>query len=126
MRGDDQKELAGVRVIVVEDEALLRLELSDILEECGAHVVGTAAHVGSALPLVEGCEFDIALLDVNLGGEEINPVVAAVERRGAPFLFLTGYGSTALRGLPPVLVVEKPYDRRRLVEAIVRTLEKDQ
>lgn len=117
-------ELRGIRAIVVEDETFLRLELSDMLEECGCQVVGTAGRVGAALRLVEEQEFDIALLDVNLGGERIDPVITAIERRGAPFLLLTGYGTKALEGRSQAVVVEKPYEREQLVNAIAQVLEK--
>lgn len=114
--------LKGVRVLIVEDEPFVRLDLSDTLEDNGFQVAGEAARVEAALHLVEDVSFDIALLDVNLGGERIDSVVAAVERHGKPFILLTGYGSGVLEHRPDAIVVEKPYDRPRLIEAMQQAM----
>lgn len=97
----------GSRLILVEDEALLALDMQDMLEEMGCLVVGTAGRLDEALVLAE-TEFDLALLDMNLGGARIDPVARRIAERGIPIIFVTGYGQ---RTLPPGIVapvIDKP------------------
>lgn len=114
--------LSGLRVLIVEDEPLLQLELADMLEEWGCQIAGTAGRVGTALQIADEAEFDVALLDVNLAGENVDPVVRELERRGTPFLFLTGYGAKIVAGRHRPVAVDKPYDHARIREAIVQVL----
>ena len=78
-----------LRVLVVEDEALVALEVADQLQEAGFRVVGPAASVAKALKLVhdEGC--DVAVLDVNLRDETAEPIARELRFRRTPFLFLS-------------------------------------
>ncbi len=105
----------GLRVIIVEDEVLLALELQDMLTGAGCVVAGTAARVDAAIKLVKTLIFDVALLDMNLGGERIDAVARLVAERGLPIIFVTGYGQ---RTLPPGIaapVVDKPCSLDRLL-----------
>ena len=88
--------LEGLKVLLVEDEALIALDLGAALRKAGCRVVGPAPGVEQALRVIAAEEADVALLDVNLGGEEIFPVADELARRGIPFVFLTGYGRDAL------------------------------
>ena len=114
--------LKGVRVLLVEDEALLLLELQDILADLGAVIVGSAAQVAQALDLAHNADFDVAILDVNLGSQRIDGVAKVIAARGIPLVFATGYGSPAL---PPAIkggLVEKPYDAASLESAMACAL----
>jgi PAS domain S-box-containing protein len=84
--------LAGRRVLVVEDEALISLQLASAVAELGGRVVGPAATVAEALRLVAQGELDAAVLDLNLGGERSDPVARALREAGVPFVLSTGYG----------------------------------
>jgi CheY-like chemotaxis protein len=88
----------GTRVLVVEDEALVAMLLEDMIGDLGGTVVGPASRVSQALEIIGGAEngIDLAVLDVNLGGEEVFPVAAALAERGVPFVFSTGYGNAGL------------------------------
>jgi CheY-like chemotaxis protein len=101
---------ARLSLFLVEDEALIRMMIADMVEELGHRVIAQAGNVHEALHLAETVEFDFALLDVNLDGESIVPVAIAIERRGLPFLFVTGCASS---GLPKALsgkpVLRKPF-----------------
>jgi len=88
--------LDGLKVLVVEDEALIAMDLGAALRRAGCRVVGPAPGIEQALRTIATEEADVALLDVNLGGEEIFPVADELARRGIPFVFLTGYGRDAL------------------------------
>jgi DNA-binding response OmpR family regulator len=100
----------GARVLVVEDDAMLSLELEAMLLEMGCVIAGTAAKLDDALRIARSSEFDVALLDVNLGGKRVDPVAEAIRASGTPIIFVTGYGKTAASGL----VLAKPYDAAAL------------
>jgi DNA-binding response OmpR family regulator len=81
------------RVLVVEDDALLGLDLTQQLTAAGLEVVGPALPVGKALKLIGETICDVALLDVNLGRETAEPVALELRARGIPFVVLSGYSS---------------------------------
>jgi CheY-like chemotaxis protein len=85
------------RILVVEDELMIRMLLEDLLGELGYTVAAEAARIEEALDAAKNADFDIAILDVNLNGQPISPVADALVARGMPFVFATGYGE---RGLP--------------------------
>lgn len=84
------------RVLVVEDESLIAMLVEDGLETLGYEVVGPVGTVDAALRLVEQTPFDLALLDINLGGKQSFPIAEALEARGIPYVFLTGYDRSSL------------------------------
>ena len=88
--------LDGMRILVVEDEFLVATLLQDMLEAAGCRVFGPMARVAEALDAVDNGAYDAAVLDVNLGGERIDPVADALSRRKVPFMFVTGYGAGVL------------------------------
>ena len=90
--------LRGVRVLVVEDMAVLAWRVRDVLVEAGAEVVGPAANVPGALALLDAHPVDAAVLDMNLDGQPADPIADVLATRGVPFLFLTGYGSGSAEG----------------------------
>jgi len=110
--------LRGARVLVVEDEAMLSLNLEAMLLDLGCVVAGTADKLDDALRMARTSDFDVALLDVNIGGKRVDPVTEVIGARGTPIIFVTGYGKTAASGL----VLEKPHDaaalKRMLSEAL--------
>jgi DNA-binding response OmpR family regulator len=110
--------LQGTRVLVVEDEAMLSLSLEDMLRDLGCVVAGTAARLDDALAMARTSEFDIALLDVNLGGKRVDPVAEALRERGTPIVYVTGYGKTAASGF----VLEKPHNAADLERTLNRAL----
>lgn len=100
-------KLDGRRILVVEDEIAISMLLEDMLLDMGAEVVGPASRIAAALVLAQGEALDLAIVDVNLAGEPIYPVVAALARRGVPFVFSTGYGSGG---------IEEPYRDRPVLQ----------
>jgi CheY-like chemotaxis protein len=121
---DDGADLAGRRILVVEDEFLLAMELESLLERHGSIVLGPVSSVDQALAALEAEQPEIALLDVNLKGQRATPVAAALRQRGVPFVLITGYSSAQL--LEPELRhasrVDKPVDGRDLGRAVARAL----
>jgi CheY-like chemotaxis protein len=100
----------GKRVLVVEDDAMIRMLLDDMLGELGYIVAAEAAHIDEAIEAVKTGEFDLAILDINVSGESISPVAEALAARGTPFVLATGY---AEHGLPELYrdcpTLEKPF-----------------
>ena len=105
----------GLRVLVVEDETAVAMLIEDMLAELGCTVVATASRLSRALRLLERVEMDVAVLDVNLAGEEVYPVAETLASRNIPFVFATGYGyggvREAWRGRP---TLEKPFQQRQI------------
>ena len=99
-----------MRVLVVEDETLIAMEMADALADMGCDVVGPASSVQKALTLANAEKLDAALLDVNLHGQSAEPVATLLHRRGIPFPVVTGYYERAIaaafRDRP---VVPKPF-----------------
>src|SRR3984957_4851031 len=83
----------GLRVLVVEDEAMIRILIADMLGELGHTLAAEAGHIDEALRLPQSTEFDLAILDVNLRGKIITPVAELIRARRRPIIFATGYGS---------------------------------
>ena len=112
----------ALRLLVVEDEALVCMLIEDSLRDMNHDVVGLASTARQALAVVEREALDGALLDVNLGGGERSyPVADALQEKGIPFLFLTGYGRS---GIDPrfadVPVLQKPLDVQMLARVMER------
>jgi CheY-like chemotaxis protein len=114
---------AGTRVLIVEDETIIAMTAEDMLEEVGCKTVAVAANVDEALARAKDTEFDIALLDLNLGSENSLVVAHTLRESGRRFLFATGY-----EGLPPgsgfdnAPVIAKPYRLDQLATAIAAAL----
>ena len=118
--------LSGLRVLLVEDEAMVAMMIEDMLCELGCAVVGPASRVASALELLARETVDAAVLDVNVAGELVFPVADVLAAAGTPFVFSTGYGLAGLdarHAARPVL--QKPYGRERLFAALAEALGAD-
>ena len=114
----------GRLVLVVEDEFLIALDLELLLRRHGWRVLGPAATVAAALRLLVGATPDVALLDVNLGGELVTPVAEELRARGVPFVLASAYDRHGLTAaaLAGALNVGKPTDERRLLAALARAV----
>jgi DNA-binding response OmpR family regulator len=88
--------LARKRILVVEDDYLVAMDIVRALERAGAEVVGPAPAVEAALNALEQTVLDGAILDINLGGEMAFPVADALMARGVPFIFATGYDAQVI------------------------------
>ena len=102
--------LDGRTILVVEDEMLVMMNLEVALEDLGCASVCPVASVMKALAMLDEQTFDLAILDVNLGGEKSYPIADILIARGIPFAFSTGYsdhGDRADLNCQPIL--RKPY-----------------
>jgi DNA-binding response OmpR family regulator len=113
--------LDGRRILVVEDEYLIAIELKRWLMTAGATVIGPVPSVDQALDLIEDDTPDGAVLDVNLGdGDTVYEVADKLGAVGVPYLFATGdvkLAETSVYRHRPRL--EKPFVEAELVRALV-------
>ncbi|MBL6854613.1 MAG: response regulator [Alphaproteobacteria bacterium] len=111
--------LEGLSILVVEDEAIISFLLEDILNELGAGEVRIAGNVANALAMIDSKRPDLAVLDVNLGGDRAYPVAGRLKADGVPFVFTTGYGKSGLdtRWMAET-VVQKPFTVPMMAEAL--------
>ena len=111
--------MAAKRVLVVEDEFLIALDIAGVLEQAGITVIGPAGSVGDALRAIDGEVVHGALLDAHLAGEPVTRIADALKARGIPFAFVSGYGREQL---PPAhsgaILVKKPFTGRDLLAAV--------
>jgi CheY-like chemotaxis protein len=112
------------RILVVEDEALIAMDLQALLEEAGYDVLGPANSSAAALALIDTVEPDVALLDVNLGRSDAFGVADVLTERSTQVIFLTGHTAHKLppaqRHLP---LVSKPYLPQVLLKAVAHAVE---
>ncbi|MGZ3275939.1 MAG: response regulator [Caulobacteraceae bacterium] len=112
-----------IRLLLVEDEALIALMLEDMVEGMGCAVTGLAPRVALGVSMAETGQFDVAILDVNVAGENVEPVAERLASRGVPFIFATGYGEAGVplryRDRP---VVAKPFRSDQLEAAIQKAV----
>jgi PAS domain S-box-containing protein len=111
---------AGRRILVVEDEALIAIEMKETLTALGFAVVGPVSTIPQAMAALRDAALDGAILDLNLGGQLTYPVADRLAALRIPFIFVTGYRSDTIDGAyADVAVLEKPIDARRLGHLLV-------
>ena len=117
------KLLSGRSVLVIEDEMLILMMIEDMLADLGCQSVAVASKVGPAISLIEGQEFDMAMLDMNLGGIESYPVADALRARDVPYFFSTGNSLTNTKdGYRNQDVLKKPFTFEQLSNMLSRSL----
>jgi len=122
-----KERLKGMRLLLVEDEAMVAMMLEDMLGDLGCEVVGPADSMPQALALANGDNAIAgAILDVNVGGQPIYPVAEALKARGVPFVFITGYGLADIDGrFAGTPTVQKPFSMPILRDALARMVRPD-
>ena len=115
-------KLAGKRVLVVEDVAVVSMLVEDELRDAGAEVLGPAISLDHALRLVEAAAGDggisAAVLDINLGGRHVGPVADRLATLGVPFLFATGYGEGCDTGGHDAPILRKLFHPAALITTL--------
>lgn len=121
---EQPNRLTGLRVLVLEDEALLSMLLEDVLAELGCVLVGPFGHNDEALAFLTANPdgVDLGILDVNVAGHRSDGVALEFDRLGLPFVFSTGYDDSALdarwRGKPSLRKPFRPADLERVLLAV--------
>jgi len=114
------QKLKDCRVLVVEDDTLVAWDIEAMLQDAGGTVVGPVGKLAQAQALIAKAEFDIALLDLNLGRDNSLPAADLLDEAGIPFVFLSGHSADFLpdrhRHRP---LVAKPFNPPLLIAAIL-------
>ena len=111
--------LKGKRIIIIEDEPFVLMDLESILTDAGCEVVGSAGTREKAISLVNEADCDAALVDANLAGHPVDDIAGKLTQRNIPFAFVTGYGREALpHGFRDGLLVKKPYGPKELTAVV--------
>jgi DNA-binding response OmpR family regulator len=111
------------RALLVEDEALIALELEDMLAQAGFETT-ICSTVEQALIVAKTAALDVAVLDVNLNGKLVFPVAHVLCQRKIPFVFLTGYARDLVipADLRNSVVLKKPFEQRHVISALHREM----
>ena len=112
--------LKGLRVLILEDEYLIALDVEQLCRDHGAEEVSISRNI-PALCESAPLPFDVAIIDLLLNGETTLPFAEKLHARGVPFIFATGYADasekfTRFSGVP---VVGKPYSSEELIGALL-------
>jgi len=114
----DNPGLQGVRVLVAEDEFAIAMFLVDYLELKGVHIVGPAGDLAALNRLFEEQPIDVALLDINLGGEQVYPLADRLAAAGIPFLLTSGYDDNVPSRFADTPRCAKPYHIQALAQQL--------
>ena len=113
------------KILLAEDEELIAMMLEDVLGDVG-YIVVSATTLNEGLLAADRESFVAAVLDVNLGREEVFPLAAKLRDKGVPFLFASGYGNEHVPlEFRDHEVLLKPYDTRTMLAAVSRLLRKN-
>ena len=118
MNSSDHK-LNGCRVLIVEDESLLAMDLEDTLKAHGARIVGPYGELYAAFRRADLDHFDVGIIDINLRDQAAYPVADELMRQCIPFFFCTGYDADVVPArFAGARVFQKPCDPSEVVEYI--------
>jgi PAS domain S-box-containing protein len=118
--------LKGKRVLIVEDEPLLWMDMEASLTEVGCQIRGPAGTLEKARQMIASVDCDAALLDANLAGQSVDSLAVALTQRNIPFAFVTGHGREALpQGFRESIVLGKPFSKDQLRSVVQALLYQD-
>jgi DNA-binding response OmpR family regulator len=115
---DEVKDLAGCKVLIVEDEMLVAIDYCDRLIAAGAEILGPFTSVSMALECLDAYKIDVAVLDYALVDQTSDPLQSELERRDIPFIVITGYPRVLVRRNDRQQVLTKPISPVMLCETI--------
>ena len=108
-----------LRILIVEDEALVAMLIEDVLSDLGHEIAGVAGRLDVALKLAAEAQIDFAIVDLNLNGARTYAIAEVLRGRAVPFIFATGYGAAGVEaGWENVRVLPKPFEPHQLSAAI--------
>lgn len=114
-------EGAALRVLIVEDEALVAMMIEDIVLDLGHQVTAIAGRLDEGLRLARDVDVDVAVVDMNLNGLRTDAIAAILQERGIPIVFATGYGAAGVADAwTHYPVLQKPFQPHSLADAIAR------
>ena len=108
-------------VFVLEDEALIAMEIETLLRSAGYRVIGPARSIAEAMRICGGLTEGCALLDVNLDGAAVTPVARLLAERGIPFALVTGYDLASVpEAFRDRIIIRKPFSDSDILSALDR------
>jgi PAS domain S-box-containing protein len=111
--------LKGKRIIVIEDEPLVAMDVESMLTDAGCKIVGAAGTLDDAKALCSNALCDAAVVDANLKGHAVDELAVTLTARNIPFAFVTGYGCEALpHGFQDAIIVKKPFTQDELLAVV--------
>src|SRR3954467_8935213 len=110
--------LQNIRVLVVEDDPIIGLDLSQILEAAGAVVLGPAHDVPGAMAILETSPVEVGVLDNLIVGGDSLPIADCLVQRGVAFLFHTSHRGELGKRYPNVPIIDKPSRPGELVKTV--------
>jgi PAS domain S-box-containing protein len=120
----DGRIFEGRRILIVEDEPLLAMELETNLNALGCKTLRSAATLNAAKAAIGDSGCDAALVDVNLGGRQADELAVALTRKNIPFAFVTGYGREGLpAGFKEAAILSKPFAKEELLVVLAQLLQ---
>jgi DNA-binding response OmpR family regulator len=115
----DQGRLSGVRILVVEDEFVIAMQLQSLFEEEGAQVLGPYHNLADAMEHAKSDDISVASLDVNLGRDTAAPIASLLAERAVPFVFYSvSTNDPSLANWRHVPLIEKPAAPNALIDAM--------
>ena len=112
-----------LKVFLVEDEAMVAMLVEDMLRDLNHEVVAIAGRLDQAVDMAPRISVDVAILDVNLNGQQSFPIARILEQRGVPVVFATGYEIAGLpKDMANALVLQKPFESAQLAFALETAL----
>jgi PAS domain S-box-containing protein len=121
---EERQGLSGKRILLVEDEPLVSMDIEAHLTAAGCTVTGLASNITEAKQLINQADYDAALVDANLEGHPVDEIATLLRNRNCPFAFVSGYGREALpHGFRDAMLLSKPFSKDRLlatVESLLR------
>ena len=111
------------RILIVEDELLIAMELEDVVRDLGCTPVGPAQTTAAALAMLANDEIDVAILDIGIEEDVSFSIADELARSGKSWIFTSGYNPDVLRGrYADVPLVQKPFSTRDILAAVKQML----
>src|SRR5262249_42254672 len=108
--------LKDKRILIVEDEPLVALDMQSMLSSAGCAIIGPVGSIEDAKRTIEREEIDAALVDVNLQGKSIDALLVELKENDIPFAFVTGYGAKVLsKTFEETVTISKPFSADQLL-----------
>jgi two-component SAPR family response regulator len=111
-----------IRVLVIEDEAIVGMTIEDFLGNFGYSVVGPIENLQAAILIAATEKIDVAVVDINISGQVATAVADKLIDREIPFLFVSGYEKMSGTRYASVPLLRKPFEPEDLRDAIERVL----
>jgi DNA-binding NtrC family response regulator len=122
---DDEISLAGMHVLVLEDDMLVAMLVEDTLQDHECVILGPVESLEEGLEIARNRKVDAAVMDVNIGGEKVYEIAEILEARGVPFILISGYGPGAVpEAHPNWQICSKPFRAEEMMELLFAEIAK--